>query len=299
MSTKAEGSPGAAQKVLHTNNNQSDNGSTGLRGILSFLTGASRGETDGDGMPGEEDPDPSGTSAWSPGATHYGAEVRDVMVPRAGIVAVPVTSTLDELVDVYKRSGRTRIPVYSGSLDDTLGFLHLKDIALEYGFNGTGSSFDINDKLWEPLYVPPSMEISSLREKMQETGCHLALVIDEYGGVDGLVTIEDLLEHHFGAIVDEHDTPSSVSDMIRELSPGSYECSGRTSLEEIERLYGRHLFTEDLDDDIDTIGGWISAAVNRIPVNGETILIDNDRITIKIINADARKVNLLQVSQQG
>ena len=123
--------------------------------------------------------------------------VDDVAVPKADITAVPVTSTLDELVGVFKDSGLTRLPVYDGTLDTPVGMAHLKDLALTHGFNGRNTEFDLQAMLRPLLFVPPSMTIGVLLTKMQAERRHMALVIDEYGGVDGLVTIEDLIPWAF------------------------------------------------------------------------------------------------------
>jgi len=270
---------------------------SGLKGLFGFLNRVRTEEADSDSLPADEDPDPAGAGATAATAPGDVPVVGDVMVTRADIIAVASSASLDELVNVYKTSGRTRIPVYDDTLDNPLGFVHLKDIALEYGFNGkTHASFDMARWLRKPLYVPPSMEIASLRETMQAEACHMALVIDEYGGVDGLVTIEDLLEHHFGKILDEHDRPTDGQHRLREIKPGTYECSGQTLLETIEAAYERPLFATNEDEEIDTIGGWISDAFNRIPEIGDNLLIDSDRIKVTVVKADARKVNILRFS---
>ncbi len=269
---------------------------SGRKGLFGLFARASPDEADSD-RPPDEDPDPAETPTPSEATQDDVPVVGDVMVTRADIIAVARTASLAELVDVYKTSGRTRIPVYDDTLDNPLGFVHLKDIALEYGFNGkTHDVFDMARWLRTPLYVPPSMEIANLRETMQAEACHMALVIDEYGGVDGLVTIEDLLEHHFGKILDEHDSPTDDPHRLRELTPGIYECSGQTLLRTIESVYERPLFPTDDDEEIDTIGGWISDAFNRIPEIGDSLLIDEDRIKVTVIKADARKVNILRLS---
>jgi len=136
--------------------------------------------------------------------------VDDVMIPKADITAVSVTSTMDELVDVFKESGMTRLPVFEGTLDTPVGMAHLKDLALQYGFNGKPKDFDLVEMLRPLVYVPPSMTIGVLLTKMQAERRHMALVIDEYGGVDGLVTIEDLIEQVIGQIEDEHDVDEGV-----------------------------------------------------------------------------------------
>ncbi|MEM9756625.1 MAG: CBS domain-containing protein, partial [Pseudomonadota bacterium] len=131
--------------------------------------------------------------------------VYDVAIPRVEITAVPADIALDDLISVFRESGNTRLPVYDGTLDNPLGMIHLKDVALSHGFNGGGKAFDVRASLRPLLYAPPSMPIGVLLQKMQTDRTHMALVIDEYGGVDGLLTIEDLIEQVIGEIEDEHD----------------------------------------------------------------------------------------------
>jgi magnesium and cobalt transporter len=131
--------------------------------------------------------------------------VEDVAIPRAEIVSVSCDITLPELLETFRSSGLTRLPVYDGTLDVPVGLVHLKDIALKYGFQEEAGAFALRTTLRPLLYAPPSMPIGVLLTKMQTDRTHMALVIDEYGGVDGLVTIEDLIEQVIGEIEDEHD----------------------------------------------------------------------------------------------
>ena len=150
--------------------------------------------------------------------------VDDVSVPRADLVAVPVEAGLAEVVAVFKESTLTRLPVYSETLDKPLGLVHLKDLALTFGFGAEARDFDLRGLLRPLLYAPPSMPIGVLLQKMQAAHVHMALVIDEYGGVDGLVTFEDLLEQIVGDISDEHD--EAEDDLWTEESPGSTSSRG-------------------------------------------------------------------------
>ncbi|MBL4873346.1 MAG: CBS domain-containing protein, partial [Rhodobacteraceae bacterium] len=130
--------------------------------------------------------------------------VDDVAIPTADIASIPDDATLEEVVAIFKESTNSRLPVYSETLDNPLGLVHLKDIALNYGF-GRNGKFDLKAIIRPLIYVPPSMPPGALLQKMQSERMHMALVIDEYGGVDGLVTIEDLVEQVLGEISDEHD----------------------------------------------------------------------------------------------
>ncbi|MEO0939214.1 MAG: hemolysin family protein [Pseudomonadota bacterium] len=224
--------------------------------------------------------------------------VEDVMIPKADIVAVPSTSTLEELVQVFKDSGLTRLPVYEGTLDTPTGFAHLKDLALTHGFNGGGASFDMAALLRPLLFVPPSMSIGVLLTKMQTARRHMALVIDEYGGVDGLVTIEDLIEQVIGEIEDEHDTADAAS--FTEEKPGSYLALAKTPLDEFEAEIGQSLTDhDDVDEEeIDTLGGLVFMLAGRVPTRGE-VIAHPEGPEFEVIDADPRRIKRLRVRLTG
>lgn len=150
--------------------------------------------------------------------------VEDVAIPKVEITAVPVDIDKDDLVAVFRDSGLSRLPVYEGTLDSPVGMVHLKDFALKHGFNGHGKEFDLRPMLRPLLYAPPSMPIGVLLQKMQTERMHMALVIDEYGGTDGLVTIEDLIEQVIGEIEDEHDIAEGDHVDRGETRPVSRPC---------------------------------------------------------------------------
>ena len=221
--------------------------------------------------------------------------VEDVAIPTAEIVAVPSTITMEELVGVFRESGMTRIPVYDGTLDTPLGFVHLKDLALTHGFNGDDEAeFDLVAMLRPLLFVPPSMPIGVLLTKMQTERRHMALVIDEYGGVDGLVTIEDLIEQVVGEIEDEYDTDED-QPWINE-KPGSYIALARTPLDEFEAEIGRSLTShDDVDEEeIDTLGGLVFMLSGRVPSRGE-VVVHPDGPEFEVIDADPRRIKRLRV----
>ncbi len=218
--------------------------------------------------------------------------VRDVMVPRGDISCVPVETTLDELIEAFRQTGHTRLPVYRETLDDPLGFVHLKDIALNYGFGASEEAFDLSRHLRPVLYAPPSMHIGALLQKMQGDRVHMALVIDEYGGVDGLVTIEDLLEQIVGEIEDEHDVEED--DELREEGPGSFVVSARLELPQFEAAAGVDLLSDELDEEVDTLGGLVFMLANRIPARGEVIR-HPDGHEFEVLDADARRIKRLRV----
>lgn len=218
--------------------------------------------------------------------------VVDVMVPRGDISCVPADVTLEELVEAFRETGHTRLPVYRETLDDPLGFVHLKDIALNYGFGARTEGFDIRPHLRPVLYAPPSMPIGALLQKMQGGRIHMALVIDEYGGVDGLLTIEDLLEQIVGEIEDEHDVDED--DELREEAESVYVASARVELPEFEETASVDLLSDELDEEVDTLGGLVFMLAGRVPTRGEVIR-HPDGHEFEVLDADARRIKRLRV----
>ena len=218
--------------------------------------------------------------------------VEDVSIPRVEITTVPADISLDDLIAVFRESGNTRLPVYDGTLDSPIGLVHLKDVALGHGFHKSDGDFDLRSMLRPLLYAPPSMPIGVLLQKMQTERTHMALVIDEYGGVDGLVTIEDLIEQVIGEIEDEHD--------VEEDSPWSHEKSGaylalaRAPLDEFEAEIGIKLLDADEDEEIDTLGGLVFKLTGRIPARGE-IVPHPSGAEFEVVDADARRIKRLRV----
>ncbi|TCL08732.1 magnesium and cobalt transporter [Shimia isoporae] len=220
--------------------------------------------------------------------------VEDVAVPKADIVAVPNTISETELLQVFRDSGMTRLPVYDGTLDTPIGFVHLKDFALRHGFNGDTRSLEIDKMLRPLLFVPPSMAIGVLLAKMQAERRHMALVIDEYGGVDGLATIEDLIEQVIGEIEDEHD--AEEADFWVQERPGSYLALSKTPLEDFEAAIGRSLtHHEDIDrEEIDTLGGLVFMLCGHVPARGEVVELP-DGLSFEVVDADPRRIKRLRV----
>ncbi|MGJ8558322.1 MAG: hemolysin family protein, partial [Sulfitobacter geojensis] len=224
--------------------------------------------------------------------------VDDVSIPKADITAVPVTITMEELVAVFKDSGLTRLPVFDGTLDSPVGMAHLKDLALQYGFNGKPKDFDLAALLRPLLFVPPSMGIGVLLTKMQAERRHMALVIDEYGGVDGLVTIEDLIEQVIGEIEDEHDIDEATFWSVEK--PGTYLALAKTPLEDFEAEIGHSLTDhDDVDEEeIDTLGGLVFMLSGRVPTRGE-VVVHPDGFEFEVIDADPRRIKRLRVRTNG
>ena len=219
--------------------------------------------------------------------------VEDVMVPKADIKSVPVTITKEDLVNVFRESGLTRLPVYNGTLDTPSGFVHLKDIALKYGFNGSGGRLSLKTMLRALLFVPPSMPIGVLLAKMQADRIHMALVVDEFGGTDGLVTIEDLIEQVIGEIEDEHDPDESAFWVIEK--PGCYLAQAKTPLDEFQQEIGRDLsdVAEVDPEEVDTLGGLVFMLLGRVPARGE-VINHPAGVEFEIVDADPRRVKRLR-----
>jgi len=218
--------------------------------------------------------------------------LEDVAIPKAEIVAVPVDIKKDDLVAIFRESGMTRLPVYKGTLDTPIGLVHLKDFALQHGFNGKGTRFSLR-KLVRPLiYAPPSMPIGVLLQKMQAERMHMALVIDEYGGVDGLVTLEDLVEQVIGEIEDEHDVGEGA--FFRLEKEGSYIAQARAPLEEFETEIGMKLTDGEEDEEIDTLGGLVFLLTGRVPARGEVVPHPSGAEFV-IVDADPRRIKRIRV----
>lgn len=218
--------------------------------------------------------------------------VEDVAVPKAEIVAAPVNAKLDEVVGLFRESGFSRLPVFKGTLDSPLGLIHLKDLALQQAFTDPKPRFDLRRMLRPLLYAPPSMPIGVLLQKMQSERIHMALVIDEYGGVDGLVTIEDLIETVIGEIEDEHDT--SEDGLWQEEKPGQFIVQARAPLDEFETRIGVKLAGEEEDEEVDTLGGLVFMLVGRVPARGEVIPHDSG-VEFEIVDADPRRIKRMRV----
>jgi magnesium and cobalt transporter len=224
--------------------------------------------------------------------------VEDVMIPKSDIVAVPVMISRNDLVQVFRDNGMTRLPVFDGTLDTPIGFVNLKDFALMYGFNGKSKTFDLRELSRELLFVPPSMPLGVLLQKMQAERIHMALVIDEYGGTDGLVTIEDLIEQVVGEIEDEHDT-DEVALWVEE-KPGVYMVEAKAPLDGFEAEIGMPLTEhEEIDEEeIDTLGGLVFMLAGHVPARGEVIM-HPEGPEFEVVEADPRRIKRLRVRVAG
>jgi magnesium and cobalt transporter len=215
-------------------------------------------------------------------------KVDDVMIPRVSIIAVPSNCTFENLIEIIEDESHSRMPVYRKDLDDILGMIHIKDIIKFAG--SKNSMFKIQSVLREVLFVPPTMPVLNLLLKMQATKLHMALVIDEHGGTDGLVTIEDVVEEIVGEIEDEHDEEDDFN--FKKISTNSFEAKAEMTLEEFnnETQFGI------AQENVDTLGGYIFSKINRVPCNGEVIKDDN-KYLFEILDADPRRIKKIRVSK--
>jgi CBS domain containing-hemolysin-like protein len=212
--------------------------------------------------------------------------VREVMIPRTEMVAIPSDAPVEEIIDLITRYGHTRIPVYSGSIDNIVGILNVKDL-LKFWSKPIAKG-DILSILRKPYYIPETKNTHLLLHELKQRKHHLAVVIDEYGGTSGLVTLEDLIEEIVGEIHDEHDTQDGD---IAELPDGYILVDGRTDIEKIEDHFGV-TFPEGK---YETLGGMILHAIGKIPVTGETIKIEQFEMIIE--SADERSIKKVKMKR--
>ena len=240
--------------------------------------------------------------------------VDDIMVPRADIIAVSIDLTLGDLLRVFREQGHSRIPVYQETLDDPRGMIHIRDfvdyiasqaeksselierkrVQLRAGLGKIDLSVPLSSvNILRPvLFVPPSMPALDLLVKMQTTRTHMALVIDEYGGTDGLVSIEDIVEIVVGDIEDEHD--EAEGEMIIAADDGSFIVDARANLEDVTRMAGLDLSQVEDVEDIDTVGGLIGMLAGRVPLRGE-IIPGPGKIEFQILDADPRRLKRARI----
>lgn len=214
--------------------------------------------------------------------------VEDVQVPRADIIAVPADASLDEIITVMTSTGHSRLPVYRETLDDAVGLVHIKDVL---GCRGHDSEFDLSKMMRPVLFVAPSMEILELLLQMRMDGSQLALVVDEFGGIDGLVTIEDLVEEIVGEFTDEHGRQTEPSVVQR--GTGLLDADARAPIEIIDDHFGQILDEEERDE-IDTVGGLVASLAGRVPIRGELISHPSG-VEFQIVDADPRRIKRVRI----
>ncbi len=215
--------------------------------------------------------------------------VEDIMVPRSQIIAVDYQQTYSEILDLIKEESHSRMPIYKKNLDNIVGFFHIKDF-----IKNTEQSFDINLISREVLYVAPKSPILELLKTMRSSKIHIGLVVDGVGGVDGLITIEDLVEEIVGEIEDEHDAEDE-DDLILNKGNNLILVNAAYLISDLEIFFNINIPNTD-DDEIYTVGGLVFSKINRIPKNNEIINID-DKITIKIIKSNNRKIETVEIKK--
>lgn len=242
--------------------------------------------------------------------------VADVMVPRADIIGVQRDITLGELMKVFESAGHSRLVVYDETLDDAAGMVHIRDLVafmtVRATLSGTANrrrkkplpagldlkAIDLSMPLSaarivrEILYAPPSMPVLDLLAKMQTTRIHLALVVDEYGGADGVVSIEDIVEQIVGEIADEHDEDTAPA-VVRQAD-GSFLADARASLEDVTAIIGGEFDVGDVAQEVDTLAGYVATRIGRVPVRGE-LVPGPGPFELEILDADPRRVKKLRI----
>ena len=217
--------------------------------------------------------------------------VGDILIPRTDISAVPEDMPLDELKEFFVKNRHTRVPVYRENLDHIEGFLHIKDL---YSVVASEKKFDIGELLRPMIFVPPSMPVADLLLKMRKLSSHMAIVVDEYGGTDGLVTLEDVFEELVGDIQDEHDEEETQNEIVR-VSAHVADVDARIEVEDLESELGLKLEQESEEGaDYETLGGWIFMILGRIPTAGEVVKHPIG-VHFEILEADPRRISRVRI----
>ena len=219
-----------------------------------------------------------------------GITASDVMVPRVDIVSVAMSDDFNEIVKQLIKTNHSRVPVRNDSLDDIVGILHIKDVLANLFLK---EKQNIKTLLKKPIFVSPSISLLDLLYEMRIKRRHLALVVDEYGGIDGLVTIEDLVEELVGEIEDEHDLSSECR--LDKMEDGSIVVEARIMIDLLENFI-QSIRKEDLNEEIETLGGFIVSIAGRVPVKGEVIKYSPSGLKFEILEADPRKVILVKIT---
>jgi magnesium and cobalt transporter len=213
----------------------------------------------------------------------------DVMVPRADIVAMRVDVTLAQALEQIRNDGHSRLPVYREQLDEVVGMVHVKDV---FAYVGRPEAFSLEAILRKPLMVAPQTPVLDLLLQMRQQRVHMALVVDEYGGIDGLVTIEDLVETITGDIADEHD--DEAVPMVTERPDGALDVNARMSVADFERRMGPILTEDERDTDIDTVGGLVFTLAGRVPAKGE-VVSHTSGLEFRVLDSDPRRIRRVRV----
>jgi len=214
--------------------------------------------------------------------------VEDIMVPRAEIISIEKDKSIEEILAVIDDESHSRMPIYDQNLDNSLGFFHIKDFIK----NINNKNFKLEKIMRNVLYVAPKSPILDLLKRMRSSRIHMGLVVDEFGGVDGLVTIEDLVEEIVGEIEDEHDAENEEFK-IRKVDERTIIVDSSYKITDLEKLF--HIKISDIkDEEIDTVGGLVFYIASKVPKNNEEYIFDN-QLKFKILKADERRINILKI----
>jgi len=220
-------------------------------------------------------------------------KVADIMMPRADIVAVEVSSNFDQVMAVFAEAQHSRMPIYRETLDTPLGMIHLKDMIPAMANAEARSAFDLMKLKRDVMFVTPSMPALDLLPKMQAARSHLAVVIDEYGGTDGIISIEDLVEQIVGEIDDEHDTDEEPDLELRQ--DGSFDADARATIEDLEKAAGIELMIDGERPEMETIGGLVAALAGRVPQTGEIVRHEQSGLEFEVSDADPRRLKRVRI----
>ena len=216
--------------------------------------------------------------------------VEDIMVPRAEIVSVKADSTMKEILKIIKNESHSRMPVYNDNLDNVMGFFHIKDLI----GNISEQTFKIESVLRDVLYVAPKSPILDLLKRMRSSRIHMGLVVDEFGGVDGLVTIEDLVEEIVGEIQDEHDAEDE-SNFLKKIDSKTILVDSSYKIDELENYFNINIDLED-ENEIDSVGGLLFFIANKVPKNNQ-IYEYKDILQFKVVKASERRIESIQIKK--
>jgi CBS domain containing-hemolysin-like protein len=211
--------------------------------------------------------------------------VDDVMVPRSAIIAIEDTASFADCVASFSENGHSRLPVYHETLDNIIGMIHIKDIFAVLA-EGKKKPTSIENFIRQPRYVPESMGVLELLSEMRTTRTHLAIIVDEYSGTEGLVTIEDLVEEIVGEIEDEHDDEPEL--LFTESQPGIWDCDARAELDDVAKTIDAKL--GEVEEDVDTLGGLAFVIAGVVPEEGDMLLHEASGWRLEIVERDEKRV---------
>ncbi len=217
--------------------------------------------------------------------------VEDLMIPRSEIIALNQDKSYKEILEVIKDEGHSRFPVYKKNIDNVIGFFHIKDF-----IKSSQDTFQMNEIIRDVLYVAPKSPILDLLKTMRSSRIHIGLVVDGVGGVDGLVTIEDLVEEIVGEIEDEHDAEDE-EELVYKKSDNSITVDASYRVEDLEEFFAITI-PRNADDETSSVGGLVYEKINRIPKNNEVIDF-NDDLRIKIVKSNNRKIEIVEVNKNN